>query len=454
MKISSLIALSELDFVTELDQIKAEIDAHRPLLKAKEERIMQKLRLDWNYHSNAIEGNQLDYGETVAFLMHGITAKGKTLKDHLDIKGHNEAIHLLLSIVKEARGFSEVDIRTLHKMILVEPYETNAVNTEGLPTKKQILLGEYKKMPNSVKTRTGEMHYYASPEDTPIKMAELMNWYNEAKENSAIHPLVLAAVFHHEFVAIHPFDDGNGRMARILMNLILLQKNFPVVVVKKDDRNNYYSVLSQADENVNIPLIQYMAGILKHSLDIYLKGAKGEEIEEKDDIDKEIALFKQGLKGDLNVKVLKSDESVRKVVENLIQPLLNVFLIKIEKLSDLFFVNEYKCVFFQIIHGIECTTGIINLRVLSNNSYMDQKAIKIQFIYTQSNFKNLQTVFAICSKIEVSFSEKTLEFNNFASEPITKLYHETWKPNEMENFVNEIIKNTMQEIQEKISESI
>ena len=159
MKISSLIALSELDFVTELDQIKAEIDAHRPLLKAKEERIMQKLRLDWNYHSNAIEGNQLDYGETVAFLMHGITAKGKTLKDHLDIKGHNEAIHLLLSIVKEARGFSEVDIRTLHKMILVEPYETNAVNTEGLPTKKQILLGEYKKMPNSVKTRTGEMHY-------------------------------------------------------------------------------------------------------------------------------------------------------------------------------------------------------------------------------------------------------------------------------------------------------
>ena len=81
---------------------------------------------------------------------------------------------------------------------------------------------------------------------------------------------------------------------------------------------------------------------------------------------------------------------------------------------------------------------------------MDQKAIKIQFIYTQSNFKNLQTVFAICSKIEISFSEKTLEFNNFASEPITKLYHENWKPNEMENFVNEIIKNTMQEIQEKI----
>lgn len=451
MKISSLIALSELDFVSELDQIKAEIDAHRPLPKETEDRIMQKLRLDWNYHSNAIEGNQLDYGETVAFLMHGITAKGKTLKDHLDIKGHNQAIQLLLSIVKDERGFSEADIRTLHKMILVEPYETNAVTAEGLPTKKQILLGEYKKMPNSVKTRTGEMHYYASPEETPIKMAELMEWYNEAKDNSAVHPLVLAAVFHHEFVAIHPFDDGNGRMARILMNLILLQKNFPVIVVKKDDRNGYYGVLSQADNGLYLPLVQYMSDLLKHSLNIYLKGVRGEDIEEKDDIDKEIALFKQSLRGDVNVKELKTVKNISRITEKVIQPMMNYFISKSEKLNDLFFENKiirpsytYKDVTIEY-DGLEDK--------LSSSETTLTDAIK--FGYVHKAFKKLEKSFNISTNFEITFQEKNYKVfvTQINNKFITKLYHENWQPNEMEDFVNGIIKNTMKEIQEKISEN-
>lgn len=451
MKISSLIALSELDFVSELDQIKAEIDAHRPLPKETEDRIMQKLRLDWNYHSNAIEGNQLDYGETVAFLMHGITAKGKTLKDHLDIKGHNQAIQLLLSIVKDERGFSEADIRTLHKMILVEPYETNAVTAEGLPTKKQILLGEYKKMPNSVKTRTGGMHYYTSPEETPIKMAELMEWYNEAKDNLAVHPLVLAAVFHHEFVAIHSFDDGNGRMARILMNLILLQKNFPVIVVKKDDRNGYYGVLSQADKGLYLPLVQYMSDLLKHSLEIYLKGVRGEDIEEKDDIDKEIALFKQSLRGDVNVKELKTVKNISRITEKVIQPMMNYFISKSEKLNDLFFENKiirpsytYKAVTIEY-------DGLEDKLSSSETALTDA----IRFGYVHKAFKKLEKSFNISTNFEITFQEKNYKVfvTQFNNKFITKLYHEDWQPNEMEDFVNGIVKNTMKEIQEKISEN-
>lgn len=479
MKVSSLIALSELDFVAELDQIKAEIDAHRPLPKEMEDRIMQKLRLDWNYHSNAIEGNQLDYGETVAFLMHGITAKGKTLKDHLDIKGHNEAIQLLLSIVKDERGFSEADIRTLHKMILVEPYETNAVTAEGLPTKKQILLGEYKKMPNSVKTRTGEMHYYASPEETPIKMAELMNWYSEAKDNSVVHPLVLAAVFHHEFVAIHPFDDGNGRMARILMNLILLQKNFPVIVVKKDDRNGYYGVLSQADNGLYIPLVNYMADLLKHSLEVYLKGIRGEDIEEKDDIDKEIALFKQSLKGEVNVKVLKSYESVKNVFENTIEPMINYLISKFEALNELFFLTKVTFTIYAIdkVWDFEYSNNS-DLRNTVSSSFNFIKRFKLS--YNLTNFRNMSKTFNINSEIYVLFKDRSFEIANYNNDElvaaqvslskailrvydnysenksenmIIKLYHETWQPNEMENFVNDIIKETMAEIREKISKS-
>lgn len=171
---------SKTDIIKQVDELKNQIDAMRPLPPDVEGRVMQKLRLDWNYHSNAIEGNRLSYGETVALLMHGITAKGKPMKDHLDIQGHNEAIDYLLSIVKDGRPITETDIRGLHEVILVEPYRVKGKTENGLDSSKQVALGEYKKMPNHVETITGELHYYATPEETPAKMQELMEWYNTA----------------------------------------------------------------------------------------------------------------------------------------------------------------------------------------------------------------------------------------------------------------------------------
>ena len=265
-----VLELSKLDFLKDLDNLKKEIDDFKPFPKEVEDRVMQKFRLEWNYHSNAIEGNSLTYGETVSFLMYGLTAKGKPLKDHLDIRGHNEAIKFLLSIVKDEREITESDIRALHETILVEPYEVDAVTPDGKPTKRWITLGNYKTVPNSVKTRTGEMHYYSSVEETPALMKELMAFYVNAIKNTSIHPLVLSALFHHRFVAIHPFDDGNGRMARILSNLILMRNDLPPIVIRKDDveRDKYYQVLSQADTGELIPLIEFFADQLKRSLEI------------------------------------------------------------------------------------------------------------------------------------------------------------------------------------------
>lgn len=113
MKIST--ELSQLDILQEVTTLKKALDALRPLTAEQEGRIFQKLRLDWNYHSNAIEGNTLTYGETRALLIYGLTAKGKPFKDHLDIKGHNEAIDFLLALVKDSRPLSEQDIRERHK---------------------------------------------------------------------------------------------------------------------------------------------------------------------------------------------------------------------------------------------------------------------------------------------------------------------------------------------------
>ena len=328
--------LSMLPFLEEISLLKKQADSFKPLPKETEERVLQKFRLDWNYHSNAIEGNKLTYGETVAFIMEGVTAKGKTLKDHLDIKGHDEAVKYLIHIVKEKDYLlTEVDIRNLHQTILKEPYFSNAVTPSGLPTRKEIKIGQYKSSPNHVITPTGETHYYATPEDTPIKMGELMEFYKEAKTNTSIHPLVLAILFHHEFTSIHPFDDDNGRMARLLMNLLLMQEGYPPIVVKQDDRTNYYQVLRQADAGEFIPIVEYMSGLLKHSLNIYISGAKGESIEEEDDIDKEIALFKKGLEED-KVKYQKSAEVVAKTIEESIAPLFNFLFDKLDKFNDLF----------------------------------------------------------------------------------------------------------------------
>ncbi|MEN0006924.1 MAG: Fic family protein, partial [Bacteroidota bacterium] len=111
--------LSTIDSIQKIDQLQAAIDSYRPIPEDIQGRIFQKFRLEWNYHSNAIEGNPYTFGETVTFILHGITAKGKKLKDHLDIKGHNDGINFLLGLVKDQRDINETDIRNLHKIILV-----------------------------------------------------------------------------------------------------------------------------------------------------------------------------------------------------------------------------------------------------------------------------------------------------------------------------------------------
>jgi Fic family protein len=261
---------SKAEILKEVDALKKQIDDMRPLPADVESRIMQNLRLGWNLHSNAIEGNELSYNEVKAFLTEGIVAEGKPLKDHLEIQGHDEAINFLLSIAKETRPMNEADIRSLHKMILVEPYDIKAQTADGLPTTKRITLGEYKTIPNHVKTTTGEIHYYSTPEETPAKMQELMGWYAETSANSGIHPVIIAALFHHKFVSIHPFDDGNGRLSRILMNLILMQKGFPPVVINLNDSQNYYSLLSMADNGDCWPFVEYISDCLKDSLQMFL----------------------------------------------------------------------------------------------------------------------------------------------------------------------------------------
>lgn len=329
------------ELLQRIDALQAEVNALRPLSPDLEGRIMQKFRLDWNFHSSNIEGNSLTFGETKTFLLHGLTAEGKPLRDHLEIKGHNEALHALEDIIRGERPLTEHAIKSFHQIILGEPYQIPARTDEGLPTQRWVTPGKYKSQPNHVRTLTGETFYFASPENTPHEMEQLMRWYDEGISDERLHPLVTAAIFHYRFIRIHPFDDGNGRIARILMNLVLMMRGYPPVIIRTEDKENYYRALRQADGDDIDAFIVYVGEQLVRSQEIYLKGARGEEFDEMDDIDKKIALFKAAIeKGYHTIREKRSAESVRKILERAVIPLFSAALVKLSKFDDLF--EEYK----------------------------------------------------------------------------------------------------------------
>jgi Fic family protein len=296
---------------------------------------MQKFRLDWTFHSNAIEGNSLTYGETRAFLLYGVTAQGKLFKDYLDIKGHHQALDYLVEFVRQEQPLTEANIREIHKIVLVEPYKIRAQTADGLPTERTIQIGQYKSMPNHVITQTGETHYYATPEETPARMGDLMAWYR--RERDTLHPLILAATFHYEFVAIHPFDDGNGRMARLLMNLILMQAGYPPVVIRIDNRPEYYLALAQADAGDLDNFITLVGNLLLHSLDLFLRGAKGENVDELSDLDKKLALLEKQLQTEGNLSGPEKDiKTQQELFTNILNPLMSLLFSQLIKFNRFF----------------------------------------------------------------------------------------------------------------------
>jgi Fic family protein len=326
--------LENLEEIKSVDQQKKSIDAYRPFSKELENKIFQKLKLDWNYNSNAIEGNQLSYGETVAFLNFGLTAKGKPFKDHLDIKGHNEAIGFMLQLIKENRPLSESDIKDLHKIILIEPYFSKTVSPQGIEFEKEIKIGQYKTSPNHVKTVSGDIHYYTNPEDVAFEMNNLLEWYRNAEEER-LHPVVMSAIFHHKFTAIHPFDDGNGRLARILSNFILLKHKYPVIVIKNRDKVQYYAALNIADNGIYEDLIKLFAENVRHSFGIIQKAINGENINEADDLDKEIELFVK--ESQINTApILDFEKNKKEIIEYYIVNYLMYLLPKLNKIGELF----------------------------------------------------------------------------------------------------------------------
>ncbi|MDT7856110.1 Fic family protein [Rubrivirga sp. S365] len=316
--------------------LRDELDAMRPLDPEQVGKAMQRLRLEWTYHSNAIEGNTLTYGETRALLLHGVTAQGKPLKDHLDIKGHREALDHLERLAGADEPLTLAAVRELHRALLGEPYETWAETADGQRVRRTATPGEFKAFSNSVKTVTGETHYYARPEETPALMTDLVDRYRagwrEVEEGGA-DAVVVAADFHHRFVAIHPFDDGNGRMARLLMNLVLMRAGYPPAVIRQGNRPAYYGALAEADAGDLGPFVRFMAGELTATLDLYLRALRGEP--DPTAFSRRVALLKKEVEAS-DKTASRSPSALARITRELIAPLLERVYQGRDELAPLF----------------------------------------------------------------------------------------------------------------------
>lgn len=257
-----------------IDSLKRDIDSFKPLEPELQKTLQEKLRIEWTYNSNAIEGNTLTFGETLFFLREGLTSEGKPLHDYLEARNHAEAIDDLQDILGRKRALTEGLIKELHAVLLKGTESTTALGLGGQKITKPVSPGQYKTRPNHVLTLSGQIHYYADPIHVKDEMEKLIAWFQEAKK---LHPIERAALFHYRFVSIHPFDDGNGRLARILMNLILMQEGYPPCIIQKIHRRHYLECLSLADtQGQTEPFVSFVASELlatqKTILDI-LKGA-------------------------------------------------------------------------------------------------------------------------------------------------------------------------------------
>ncbi len=321
------------EILERIDRLKQELDALRPLPPETVARVGQKLRIESNYHSNAVEGNSLTLGETRSLILHGLTAHGKPMRDHLDIEGHNDAVKAVEDAVGEELGLTETFIRQLHAILLKEPYEVDAETPDGRPAKRRIGIGAYKGAPNNVVTSTRETYYFTPPEQVKPAMGDLMDWYR-TRDAEGEHPIVLAAAFHYRFVRIHPFDDGNGRMARLLMNMILIGRGYTVAIVRREDRDRYIQELERADKSEDLAqFIDYIASCCEYALDLHLRAARGESIEDADDIDREIALFKQSF---VRSSAAGGQVAAREYVERVVRPFRDYCRSKVALFADEF----------------------------------------------------------------------------------------------------------------------
>jgi Fic family protein len=217
------------DILKEIDKLQKEINSYKPLSPQVLNSLKEYYRVGLTYTSNALEGNSLTESETKIVLEDGLTVGGKPIKDYYEALGHSEAYDYIFSLINQ-NGFTENDVKKLHHLFYHRIDDQKA--------------GEYRKDKVFI---SGSKYTLPSPEKISGLMKKFIFDLKSFEKNN--HPIEYAAIVHKEFVFIHPFIDGNGRVARLLMNLVLLQKGYCIAIIPPILRKDYIQGLEEAHSN-------------------------------------------------------------------------------------------------------------------------------------------------------------------------------------------------------------
>ena len=239
-----------------LEEKKARLDAGRPLPASALQRIREDISVEWTYNSNSIEGNTLTLHETKMVLQHGITVKGISLREHFEAVNHEKAIDYLYSLVNSNYKLRSIDILSLHGLVMrsIEDEFAGRLRTGGVRI-------------------TGANFTPPAAAKVSDMLDDLVAFINENTLDA--NEIILSTLFHHRFVWIHPFFDGNGRTVRLSMNLLLMRSGFPPAIILKNDRSKYYDALNHANKGSYKKLCLLMFQAIERTLNIYLGSLPG-----------------------------------------------------------------------------------------------------------------------------------------------------------------------------------
>ena len=246
------------DLHTRILEKKKELDGLRPFPKGALEKLKERIIVEWTYNSNAIEGSSLTLKETKLVLEDGLTIRGKPLKEHLEAINHKEAIEFVEKLVSKKSAITPFAIRQIHSLVLSKIDEKEA--------------GKYRDVKVTI---SGSSYIPPEAVTVPHLMTDFGKWLKRHRSKKDV--IEYAAMAHFKLVQIHPFVDGNGRTARLLTNLILMQNGFPPTVVLKLDRNKYYNCLEKGHKNNLQDFINFIARSVERSLAVWVEAIKPEK---------------------------------------------------------------------------------------------------------------------------------------------------------------------------------
>ncbi len=442
-------------------QLLAEIDSlrDRALTLPKDEKFettfWNKYRLEFNYNSNHLEGNTLTYGHTKLLLLFDKVVADYSLKELEEMKAHDVALKMVKDCAfDDLYILTEKFIKEINEIVLVRPFYKETITIEGQPTKRLIEPGNYKKYPNSVLLENGEIFNYVSPEETPAKMGDLIEWYRSEIEKKELHPVQLAALLHYRFIRIHPFDDSNGRTSRLLMNYVLIKNKYAPIVIESSDKKNYLTALNKADIGDLEVFVEYIVNLSFRWQELYLKALLGKPIEEPDDFRKDIALLKQKLKNENNrIELSLSNEILSSTLKNNIGPLLFAVTNEISSLDDFFITNELSIMYFGGKEWKKLDKKNINL-ILEEIAILSIKStpVILYMFYTQEQLRKRNLLnFQYKTTIKMTFDAYSYEIKDEKSTNeiiIKKFYHENISTEEINMFSSYLAKTEIKVIKE------